>query len=195
MATANIGAELASLPLGTMISGPLQAAIEAQALAANSTVNFIQEVGLDKGTVRNVTFKYESAGVQSELQAPLLSIIPIPFIRVKDVEVDFIFKINTIASDSSKDEITKSASMGVSGGASTPFWGVKVSANASYSNTKASESKSSVDKSAELKIHVNAAQDEMPEGLKIVLTAITGALAKSVEQTPEVVPGPKPKDK
>ena len=100
-----------------------------------------------------------------------------PFIRIKDVTIDFTFKINTLASDTSKDETTKAASVTASGG----FWGVKVSASASYSNTKASESKSSVDKSAELKMHVNATQDEMPEGLKIVLTAITGALAKSVE--------------
>jgi hypothetical protein len=178
MATANIGAELASLPLGSMIAGPLTAAIQAQALAANSTVDFIQQVGLDKNlNVRNVTFNYKTAGQGAVLQAPLLSIIPIPFIRIKDMTVDFTFKINTVASDSSNDQTSKEVKAEASGG----FWGVKVSASASYSNTKASESKSSVDKSAELKMHVNAVQDEMPEGLKIVLTAITGALAKSVE--------------
>jgi len=180
MATANIGAELASLPLGSMIAGPLTAAIQAQSLAANSTVDFIQKIGLDEQqNVRNVTFKYKTVGANAELQAPLLSLIPIPFIRVKDVNVDFIFKINTIASDSSTDKTSKEVKASASGG----FWGVKVSASASYSNEKASESKSSVDKSAELKIHVNAVQDEMPEGLKIVLTAITGSLAKSVEST------------
>ena len=178
MATANIGAELASLPLGSMVSGPLNASIEAQALAAQSTVDFIQKVGLDKdGKVKNVQFKYNLGDQETQLDAPLLSIVPIPFIRVKDVSVDFMFKINTVAADTSSQNTKVGVTASAGGG-----WGpVKFNVKASFSHERSSESKSSVDKSAELKMHVNAAQDEMPEGLKIVLTAITGSLAKSVE--------------
>ncbi|MDE1862708.1 MAG: DUF2589 domain-containing protein [Thaumarchaeota archaeon] len=178
MADANIGAELASLPLGSMISGPLNAAIEAQALAADTTVQFIQKVGLDNGKVRNVSFTYNTpGGGQTQLDAPILTIVPIPFIRIKDMTVDFVFKINTVAADTSKS----STNIGVTAEASGGFGPVKFGIKASFSHEQSSESKSSVDKSAELKMHVNAAQDDMPEGLKIVLSAITGSLAKAAE--------------
>ena len=181
-----IGAELTSLPLGAMISGPLNAAIEAQALAARSTVEFIQQVGLDKDNkATTVEFKYQSGQGEKILNAPLLSIIPIPFIRVKDVSVDFLFKINTIASSKNEENQKIGGSADVKASVGYGPFSVSAAVNASYSNEKASESKSSVDKSAELKMHVNATQDEMPEGLKIVLTAITNSLAQSVESASE----------
>ncbi|PWG62711.1 DUF2589 domain-containing protein [Spiribacter halobius] len=43
---ANIPAELRALPLEHIIGSPMVAAIQAQALAANNTVDFIKEVGL-----------------------------------------------------------------------------------------------------------------------------------------------------
>ena len=187
MASANIGAELASLPLGSMISGPLNASIDAQAQAAASTVNFIKQVGLDDdGNVRNVQFKYNSGGEQAQLDAPLLSIVPIPFIRIKDVSIDFMFNINTVAADTSSQK----TNVGVKASASGGFFGAKFGIEASFSHEKTSESRSQVDRSAELKMHVNAAQDDMPEGLRIVLTAITGALAKSVEPAAATSPTP-----
>lgn len=190
MAVANIGAELASLPLETMIASPLNAVIRAQALAAESTVQFIEKVGLDENSrVKNVNFKWNEQVLddkgklitqQRELNAPILSIVPIPFIRVKDCSIDFDFKINTITEDTKSTKTTAGVSAEASGG----YWGVaNFKVNASYSNEKASESKSSVDKSAELKIHVNAAQDEMPEGLRIVLTAITNSMTKPLAST------------
>ena len=36
---------ISSLPFGTLIGAPLTAAVEAQAQAAKSTIDFIQEVG------------------------------------------------------------------------------------------------------------------------------------------------------
>ncbi len=43
---ANIGAELQALPLEYMLGAPLAATITAQALAAKTTVAFIEEVWL-----------------------------------------------------------------------------------------------------------------------------------------------------
>lgn len=171
MASANIAAELAALPLDYMIATPLIAAINAQSLAAKSTIDFINEIGLDGNDVRMVDFKYnrsvtdqygQSSIQPSSMSAPLLSIVPIPFLRIKDMSIDFFFKISTnIVDESSKKKEKKVA---VKGG-----WGpVKVSASASYSSE--TKSKSTVDKTAELKIVVNAVQDDMPEGLRTVLS-------------------------
>lgn len=54
MAKVNIAAELTALPLGQMLSGPLTAAIEAQAMSAISTAEFIKsafEKGIPLGQI------------------------------------------------------------------------------------------------------------------------------------------------
>ena len=42
---------LQALPFGNIIGGPLKACIEAQAMAAKTSWNFIQEVGADRSTM------------------------------------------------------------------------------------------------------------------------------------------------
>jgi Protein of unknown function (DUF2589) len=72
-----------------MLSGPLAAIIKAQAMAAQSTADFIKSVGLDENNnVVNVDFDYEVLNATTgekytnTLTVPLLTIIPIPFIKV-----------------------------------------------------------------------------------------------------------------
>ena len=59
MAKVDIAAETQALPLGYYLSAPLTAAIEAQALSAHSTVEFINTVGTDdSGKVRTMEFTW-----------------------------------------------------------------------------------------------------------------------------------------
>src|SRR5690348_4555487 len=107
---ANIGAELQALPLEYMLATPLTAVIKAQALAAQTTVAFIEKVGLVEDqasgdlSVRTAAFSFEqpvpdprNPGAvvvqETNLTVPILSLVPIPFIRVSDLNVSFEFKI------------------------------------------------------------------------------------------------------
>ncbi len=70
-------------------AGPLMAVIDAQSAAALTTMDFIRNVGFDEnGDARNVSFIYDrlnstSGEIESKtLTVPLLTIIPIPYIRV-----------------------------------------------------------------------------------------------------------------
>jgi hypothetical protein len=192
----NIGQEMA-LPMEQIIGGPLQAVIKAQALAASSTVDFIQQVGLNPAplgggaqTARTVDFQFQrrvparedgdDAGtdvVQIEtvqLTVPLLTIVPVPFIRVKDATIDFEAQV------SSSTLNTTDTTFGLSAEASGGFWGVKFSVKASYTrNTKTSDQ---VNRSATLKVHVYAVQDEIPAGLDRVLTILQTAIDDSADQ-------------
>jgi hypothetical protein len=69
--------------------GPLNAAVDAQAKAALTTVTYLQKLGLDeKGVARTVDFTYTTTNqttgfrVQRTLRVPLLTIVPIPYLRV-----------------------------------------------------------------------------------------------------------------
>lgn len=180
MVGANIPAELAALPIESLIGKPLEAAIRAQAYAAISTARFIQEVGMDdSGNVKNVMFKFKRKEVDPEtgnvqdvdttIEAPLLSILPVPFIRIKDMTVRFNFTIKTSAYDKTQHDFSSKLTAKAGWG-----WG-SVKLTASYGFKK--ESRSQVDRSSELDIVVNAVQDEMPEGLRMVLSLLKESIA------------------
>ena len=68
---------LGTLPFGSLIGGPMIAAVEAQAEAAMSSVQFIKSVGFteDGKTVRTVVFNYKkNTGEQASLEVPLLTV-------------------------------------------------------------------------------------------------------------------------
>lgn len=191
----NIGQEMA-VPMEQIIGGPLQAVVKAQALAASSTVDFIQQVGLNPAptgggaqTARTVDFSFQRRVPAREddngptdvlttetvaLTVPLLTIVPVPFIRVKEATVDFEAQV------SSSTLNTTDSTFGISAEASGGFWGVKFSVKASYTrNTKTSDQ---VNRSSTLKVHVYAVQDEIPAGLDRVLTILQTAIDDGVEE-------------
>lgn len=198
----NIPAELRALPLEHIIGSPLVAAITAQSVAAQATVDFIKEVGLkprdlEAGEVagdfdsfaeadagqekafeaRYVDFKFDRVLEEekiennvkttkyvlqpSKLTVPLLSIVPIPYIRINDMTIDFEFQIKDVVT---KEKTTESK---ISTSAKARWWFVQASMKGSFCNRTAN--KRQTDRRTTLKITVNAVQDEMPEGLGRVL--------------------------
>lgn len=190
--------QLGALPFGNIIGGPLVAAVEAQAKAARSTVDFIQSVAykpLDNGTtdtnvvreLQTVEFAYEIGGQSAKLSVPLLSIVPIPYIRIDDMTIQFKANISaeTASQDTTSEETNKNVNANVTG---RYGWGparVEASFNASYSakkdSTSAANSKYSVEYTMDIFIH--AVQDDMPGGmvevLKILKESIKGEALKS----------------
>lgn len=207
---ANIPAELRALPLEHIIGSPLVAAIKAQALAANTTVDFIKEVGLKPRALesgeeldsldsvsgddskpgheaRYVDFKFDRvleeevvvqpddsapAGtpptrqrkynlIPSKLTVPLLAIVPIPFIRIDDMTIDFEYHIKDIETSKSVTQAKVSTQAKASGW----FW--KTNIKGSFSNRTVN--KRETDRRTTLKVTVNAVQDQIPEGLGRVL--------------------------
>jgi hypothetical protein len=99
--------------------------------------------------------------VPSRLTVPLLAIVPIPFIRISDMNINFEYSIKDIQVSESKTE--RNVSTEVKG----KSWFVSASVKGSYGNQNAN--KRETDQRATLKINVNASQDRMPEGLGKVL--------------------------
>ena len=177
---------LQAIPFGSMIGGPLKACIEAQAMAAQTSWQFIQEVGLntnpDTGQKEavNVSFQFVQNGRVVQLNVPLLTIVPIPYIAIHDIDINF--KANISASSSSVSEQSSSSALDVGAEASIGAkWGpfhMDAKMNASYSSKKDSkatqESKYSVEYTMD--VAVKAGQDSMPAGLAKVLELLGSAL-------------------
>ncbi|HSK78999.1 MAG TPA: DUF2589 domain-containing protein [Thermoanaerobaculia bacterium] len=183
---------LQAIPFKALIGGPLQACVEAQAQAANTTWNFIKEVGLNpkdqygNRSATTVVFQYQKGGEMVNLVVPLLAIVPIPFLAVDDVSIDF--KANISAASSSvavqSESTTAGGSVGGSfGGGWGPF-GVHANFNANYSSKKDSrasqDSKYSVEYTMDVRVH--AGQADMPAGLARVLNLLESAISEGNPQ-------------
>ncbi len=96
-----------ALSIYQLLGAPLKAMIDAETQAALATAEFIERIGFDRsgdetprddpahfGKLRMVTFLHEKKGAngdirQFKIEVPLLSLIPIPALQIKDAEIDF----------------------------------------------------------------------------------------------------------
>jgi hypothetical protein len=117
------------------------------------------------GTPPTKTTKYSV--VPSKLTVPLLAMVPIPYIRINDMTIDFEFQIKDVETHESKSEANVSTNAKAGG------WFYKVSVKGSYSNRTVN--KRETDRRTTLKITVNAVQDQIPEGLGRILDILNEA--------------------
>ncbi|HET9598305.1 MAG TPA: DUF2589 domain-containing protein [Anaeromyxobacteraceae bacterium] len=173
---------LQAIPYSALIGGPLDACIKAQATSAMTTVDFIRKVGFRQNPttkedeVVNVVFQYVADGQTFNIIVPLLAIVPIPYIGIDDISIDF--KANISAESSSVNEETTNTTFGgeASGGLSLGFgpFSLKVDFKANYSSKKDSKATQSSKYSVEytMDVHVGASQADMPAGLAKVLNIL-----------------------
>jgi hypothetical protein len=205
--------ELSQIPFSHLIGSPLKAAIESQALAAQSTIEFIQKVGFkapstspfappdmlmtnpsadaSAGEIRNVTFKYDKkdengADKSFSLTVPLLTIVPIPYIRIDEVNIEFSCKLTDQIERKTDSSFQLNASVSGSYGA---FWSpVKAEVRVSATYNTASSETAKQTREYTMKVNVRAVQDEMPAGLGKILSI----LEDSIKEKPAVSAGPTP---
>lgn len=194
---ANLGKELSSIDFQSMIGGPLNAVVKAQAQSAQTSVDFIKSVGFnapdakeDPGKPTMVTFEYDKilekpdaegnpipTPTTMKLTVPILTMLPIPFIRVEETTIDFNAKINSVVESTTASSSELNTSLGVKGG-----WGpVSAELKCSYSNKKSTSSTAKTERTYSLIIHVRAVQDELPAGMEKLL----GVLENSIAEVPK----------
>lgn len=181
----NAGAEFQALPLEYIVASPLIAAVRAQTMAAQNTVAYINSFIDDKGSMKTTSFNFEKvlppdatgqpAAAKVALTVPLISLVPVPHLRIEEVNTEFQYTVSeTVNAKSSFDWDVEAK---VSGGAN---WGV---AKADFSVTAHVASKSSqestINRSGSVTVKVKATEAPMPEGLARVLTMLSSAIGAS----------------
>ncbi|HAA20056.1 MAG TPA: hypothetical protein DCP28_15295, partial [Cytophagales bacterium] len=173
--------------------GPLTAAVEAQALAAKTSWDFINKVGMntdEKGNKEaiNVQFSYISGGKLTKLNVPLLTILPIPYIIIDSISIDFKAKITASADTSAAKtaaetkDTSKSFDASVKAGAKWGWGSASLKANtemkAGFSSKKDSSESSNSKYAVEytLDVSVRAGQPEMPAGMATVLNILQDSI-------------------
>lgn len=186
---------LNGIDYSALIGGPLQAAISAQAMAAKSSWEFIQEVGLNTNkdgqkSAVNVTFMYQKDGSYVKLIVPILTIVPIPMIVIDDISIQFKASLNASSSECSETSSSEALDAGGEGSGKVG-WGpfsLSVSAKANYSSKKdskaTSESRYSVEYTQDVSVH--AKQADMPSGLATVLNILSSAVTPNASSTAKI---------
>lgn len=197
-----IGDELAALDFESMIGGPLNAVIKAQAQSAVTSVDFIKAVGFDSdedGKISGptmVTFKYkkpvavttgegenqttELVPTEHELSVPFLTMLPIPFIRVEETTIDFNAKITAVQESSATSSHGLNTELKAKAG-----WGwgsASLKVNYAYKKTQSSTQK--IERTYSMAVHVRAVQDELPAGTERLL----GILENSIQEVATAKP-------
>jgi len=197
--------ELRAIPFGYLIGAPLKAAVEAQALAAKTTVEFIEKVGFkeedddlgslfddlstdgDAGEIRNVTFKYSKVDEDGESQnveltVPILSIVPIPYLRLDTVDIDFTAKLNDTVTSSTKSDFKFATD---AKGKFKSWWSpfsMEMRTSVSYQTSR--ESASRFVREYVMNVKVHAVQSDIPAGLERILDILEQAIKEKPVTTP-----------
>lgn len=177
-----IGSVMNALPLDRMISGPLQAMIQAQVTASKSYADFLLGVCIKDGKAVSIQFDYDESitdeqgvykGTMSrKMQIPLLAAVTHPNIVIEEGTIDFELTISQQAEDTK--ETAGSAEFGASLG-----WGpFKVDVRGQVSHKSAQTRKT--DTRARYAISTRVSRQNPPEALMRVIDYLTEAATKPV---------------
>ena len=175
------------LPFDNLIGGPLNACVRAQADAAQTTLRFIEEVGLnniqdkdgnDSKEAVYVHFTFVQAGRKAIMSVPLLTIVPIPYICINTIDINFKATITGVESSSYTNELSTESSYEKN--TSQKKWWSGKTTNMKTSISSKRDSKSTRDSSFSIEstidVAVHASQDSMPAGMAKVLEMLGSAM-------------------
>jgi uncharacterized protein DUF2589 len=181
---------LGQIPFGAVIGGPLKAAVEAQSLAAVTCYDFINNIGFEKPdkdddekkskAIRTISFFFEreegDKKARTTITVPLLTIMPLPFIRIESMTVNFKASISAVDSSSQSDSSSMGADSKLEAGVGFAVWKASLSGTVSSKkdSTATNTSKYSVEHTIDISVH--AVQDDMPAGLAKMLSILTDSI-------------------
>lgn len=183
------------MELKDLISGPLVATIDADTLSARRYLHYLYEFAFESydhktgkvGKLRMLEFTYtiqENGPKKQRVRIPLLTLVPLPLLQVK--EADFDFDIQIIDALSSDTNSTFSLKGKEDDDKSIPE-GVKLRVSMAASNIEGNmEKKARQGLSANMKVKVKMQQADMPGGLSNLLSLTTNNLqVDDLEETPK----------
>jgi hypothetical protein len=107
-----------------------------------------------------------------QLTVPILTMLPIPFIRVDLTTIDFNAKINSVEYRKTDTNLKIDASVEASGG--WLFGSVKLKVSTSFQQNTSQGN--TVNRTYSMAVHIKAVQDEMPAGMLKVLGILENAI-------------------
>lgn len=159
--------DIENMEFGELLTAPLNACVDAQAQAASATAEYIQNVGFQYDAREKIykpvtfSFTYTTENGKKRYTIPLISVVPVPYLQIHNVNLAFSTEIST----TDGGELIGKISAGDK---------VKV------------ETTETTDFSSALKVNVNikASTADMPMGISHLLRAMQNEISvKTIEET------------
>jgi hypothetical protein len=164
-------AEFQALPLEFVLVAPLTGVVKAQAIVAQNILAFVESF---KDKTVNFKAEFENAGGNKqkvEVNAPLLSVVPVPHLRIDSLTVSFKYEISQVVADKKDLEMGMSLEGGTTGIAAKFF-----NASLKGSVSSKSSSESTTNRSGSLEVTLHASEAPIPEGLQRILSLLAKAV-------------------
>jgi hypothetical protein len=131
--------------------------------------------------VATATFAAQTAAVPAQyqtmmLEVPILTMLPIPFIRIEETTIDFNAKINSVEESKTDDTFKIDASLDTTVKYPPLFAVATVNLKVNTSYQRNSSSGAKVDRTYSMAVHIRAVQDEMPAGMEKMLGILEDAI-------------------
>ena len=181
---------LQGIPFKNLIGGPLSACIQAQNDAAMTSINFINNVCLneDKETGEKsaiyVSFSFIQNGRKVVINVPLIAIVPIPYIAINSIDINFKATVNGVECESNentyseeykRDTNTKSQKRrGFILNKNKKETKINTSFSTKRDSKSTQDSKFSVEATIDVAVH--AGQESMPAGMAKILERLGAAM-------------------
>lgn len=175
---------LQGLPFDNLIGGPLNACVRAQADAAQTTLGFIESVGLEEDenghkSAIYVYFSFVQGGRKAVMSVPLLTIVPIPYIAINTIDINFKATITGVESSSYTNELSQEYTEGrettkKSGLFRKRTTNIKTNFSSKRDSKSTRDSSFSIESTIDVAVH--ASQDSMPAGMAKVLEMLGSAM-------------------
>lgn len=181
---------LQGIPFENLIGGPLSACIQAQNDAAMTSINFINNVCLneDKETGEKsaiyVSFSFIQNGRKVVINVPLIAIVPIPYIAINSIDINFKATVNGVECESNentyseeykRDTNTKSQKRrGFFLNKNKKETKINTSFSTKRDSKSTQDSKFSVEATIDVAVH--AGQESMPAGMAKILEMLGAAM-------------------
>jgi len=182
-----------ALSLTQLIGAPIRALVEAEAQAAMATANFIRSVGFVQdgsgnfgklGDLQMASFLRKRRNAQGEeetveVQIPLLTMLPIPALQIRDAEQEYTVKIlDTELSRSDSPAAQQASALGMPD--------VPATLRATLARDTRSEHRRSLDMLVKMKVNIE--QSDMPAGLAKLLSISAESVNQRLVQESEPAP-------
>jgi|SRR6266850_2064446 len=121
------------------------------------------------------------------LEVPILTMLPIPFIRIEETTIDFNAKINSVEETKTDETFKLNASLDATVKYPPLFSVATVKLKVSTSFQKNTQSGTKVDRTYSMAVHIRAVQDEMPAGMEKILGILEDAIKSQPVKQPAAV--------
>lgn len=167
-------AEFAKIPLDFIIATPLLTTIEAHKVAAETTLQFINELNdpAKKVEFDTTVTETDDKGIvtskERKITVPLLALVKVPSLNFDSLSVSFNYNISQVYTEQKKTASQAKVEVGTS-----PFISKFVNAKLSGSIEHTSNRENTANRGGTLDVKIHVSESPLPAGLQKIINAIT----------------------